>query len=164
MQIKFGNPIIPKDTFSPFPVRLVYLIAGIFVVIAPAWLTPSMYSHPFTFGEFEMLVFVAAGALIYKACITHSETFYSRADEDGITVVYSAIPGLLSKRQRFEELIPWRTVKEIVVLENEDIYWLNAVLVGSWRIVQLVRPGFIEGVEAKRVQEALNRMRFGKAT
>ena len=117
-----------------------------------------------------MLVFVAAGVLIYQACKKHIETFYSRADVDGITVVYSAFPGLLSKRQRIEESIPWRTVKKIVVLENEDAYWLNAVLIDGegWpaggRIVQLVRPGFIEGEEANRAQEALNRMRVGKAT
>lgn len=170
MQIEIGNPNLPKDTFSPLPLRLVYLAAGILVLVAPAWLTPSMYSYPFTHGDFETLVLVAGGALLFQACKTHIEPLYSRADVDGIKVVYSAIPGILKSRQIVEELLPWNSIREIVVLENDDVFWLNAVLRhssgsnGGGRIVQLVNPGSIEGDEAKRAKKVLDKMRIGKAT
>jgi hypothetical protein len=166
MQLEFGSADYISTSFSQVPVRLICLIAAVLVVIAPFWITPSLYSQPITLGGSGMFVFFAVIFFTYQTCVAHRETLYSRAAEDGITVVYSAIPGILSQRQLLEESIPWQAIKEFIVLESEDSYWLNAVLVHGYEVpshlhcIQLTKPGAISGVEAKQIHETLNKMRL----
>ena len=163
MQIVIGNPELAKATFSPFPIRLLYGIAAALILVLPAVLTPSIHLIPITFGEFELIIFITALFLVYRACISQRETYFSLATKDGITVTYSVISGIFSRRQRVEEYIPWHAIKQVNLMENEDAYWLNALVDsdGDSRIVDLVAPGLIEANEAKRLHEILSKFRIG---